>query len=515
LVEPEAKLFIIMVRKGTDGSMICTAYDPKSSSDYLVKFVFGKRDEDRHDLPIKWGEPGSAIEEGAIEKAQRQLEVCVREGKLELDYGITPRVLCKIYNKIGGGDEYLGQAEVSISGVLSNCGQENTEWVTLIKDDKPAGTVNLSMSFKRQVDIMMENQAKEARKLKAKQLKDSKETHKMVAAATGVSISSVSGGGGGGKELAVVKNVLEKQIVKFNEVKSEAVETAKQLNESKEQEKNLNLMVEKMKRAEKDLETRLQEAQIKASESYAALVEEKKKIGNNEEVAGEVESLKKTLESESLKMSSLGEELVKTKQLYEVASKELKGRSTSIVGKVVTGEMLTGGVILSAIKAELVERNGVDPTKGLYKILNNSVDDVDNVKAEELKDVLEMLGLLKLPVFDQGGHDGEAIWKVFAKVFNEVIENENVIEVVKLFTDGEVVEKAAATTAVATPSPSKPPPPPPSPTKTETKTTTKTKTEKEETPLPSHWEERIRASDGKRYYVDHNTRKTQWKRPTV
>jgi len=274
-------------------------------------------------------------------------------------------------------------------------------------------------------------------------------------------------------------------------------------------------MVEKMKRAEKDLETRLQEAQIKASESYAALVEEKKKIGNNEEVAGEVESLKKTLESESLKMSSLGEELVKTKQLYEVASKELKGRSTSIVGKVVTGEMLTGGVILSAIKAELVERNGVDPTKGLYKILNNSVDDVDNVKAEELKDVLEMLGLLKLPVFDQGGHDGEAIWKVFAKVFNEVIENENVIEVVKLFTDGEVVEKAAATTAVATPSPSKPPPPPPSPTKTETKTTTKTKTEKEETPLPSHWEERIRASDGKRYYVDHNTRKTQWKRPTV
>jgi len=60
-------------------------------------------------------------------------------------------VLCKIYNKIGGGggDEYLGQAEVSISGVLSNCGQASHEWVNVVAGKGVAGTVSVQMQFKR------------------------------------------------------------------------------------------------------------------------------------------------------------------------------------------------------------------------------------------------------------------------------------------------------------------------------------------------------------------------------
>ena len=64
----------------------------------------------------------------------------------------------------GKGDEFLGTCEVSISGVLSNCGQMQQEWAVLVRGGKVAGHVLLSMQFKRQLDIDMEAAAKAARR---------------------------------------------------------------------------------------------------------------------------------------------------------------------------------------------------------------------------------------------------------------------------------------------------------------------------------------------------------------
>ena len=160
LVEPEKKLFVLMVRKGDDGSMYATAYDPKSACDYMCE-----------GLPVEW-EKGGAFEELGAEKAQAQLEEATRDNKLSLGFGITPRALCKVYNKLGGGgggDEFLGTCEVSISGVLSNCGQQHQEWAALIREGKLAGHVLLSMQFKRQVDIDMDLEMKKARKARIQQ----------------------------------------------------------------------------------------------------------------------------------------------------------------------------------------------------------------------------------------------------------------------------------------------------------------------------------------------------------
>ena len=154
LIEPKTKLFVIMVRKGEDDSMIVTAYDPKSASDYQCDGA-----------PMEWSEKG-ACKRVKVEDAQSLLEKYATAGKIKLGLGITPRVLCKVYNKMPGGkgDEFLGTCEVSISGVLSNCGQIQQEWAVLVRDGKVAGHVLLSMQFKRQVDIDMEARSKAARR---------------------------------------------------------------------------------------------------------------------------------------------------------------------------------------------------------------------------------------------------------------------------------------------------------------------------------------------------------------
>jgi len=152
-IEPQAKLFVLMVRKGEDGSMIITAYDPKSASDWQCKGA-----------PDEWCEDGAA-DRINLDDAQSTLEEYTTSGKITLGVGITPRVLCKVYNKMPGkGDEFLGTCEVSISGVLSNCGQMQQEWAVLVRGGKVAGHVLLSMQFKRQLDIDMEAAAKAARR---------------------------------------------------------------------------------------------------------------------------------------------------------------------------------------------------------------------------------------------------------------------------------------------------------------------------------------------------------------
>ena len=104
-VEPEVKLFVIMVRKGVDESYIVTAYDPKSASDYQCTGA-----------PREWKVEG-ACKNISVEKAGEQLEKYVEDGKIQLGECITPRVMCRVYNKLAGkGDEFLGTCEISISG---------------------------------------------------------------------------------------------------------------------------------------------------------------------------------------------------------------------------------------------------------------------------------------------------------------------------------------------------------------------------------------------------------------
>jgi len=536
LVEPQAKLFIIMVRKGSDGSLICTAYDPKSSSDFLVDFVFGASDEGRGDLPLKWNVAG-AVDAIDVEVAQKQLEVGVKEGKLKLGYCITPRILCKIYNKVGAGDEFLGQAELSISGVLSNCGQAQSEWITLIRDNKLAGTVLINMRFKRQIDIMMEQKSKEAKRIKAKEIKSAKEMQKSIgiglSTSSLLSLSSSTTPGGDGKDLAAVKNVLEKNVKQLAQAMKEGAEKEKLLEEARKEARNLTLAVNKCKNEERLLEERLEEAQKKASESYALLVEEKMKDGRDRGQdsvigsGGEVEGLKITLKEEIAKRSILTEELGETKRLYELATKELQMNSSKggDVEEVVTsGKLtLTGSSVLTAIKSDLLDRCPDDPTKGIANMLRVMAGKEGRVEIGILREVMGLLGLLKLPVSLVGGQSVEDVWEIFSETFRDSIDSKSVEEVVELFRqewkaepkleskqepDSVTSETVGGERGDRITSPRRPPPPPVSNGKQEPP-------EPPEPPLPEGWEMRTRAKDGKVYYVNHNTRKTQWKRPKV
>ena len=120
------------------------------------------------------------------------------------------------------GDEFLGTCEVSISGVLSNCGQLQEEWAVLVKDGAPAGHVLLSMQFKRQVDIdlekiaQVERRARNAKLREEKKLKDAlkKEIGKMQASGQATPAGSTN-------EMAAVKKSMQSLLTANEGLKSE------------------------------------------------------------------------------------------------------------------------------------------------------------------------------------------------------------------------------------------------------------------------------------------------------
>ena len=562
LIEPEAKLFVLMVRKGEDGSLICTAYDPLLASDY---FVTG--------TPAEWAEPGFVSEPGfSLENAQVQLEACVVRGVLGLGFCITPRVLCKVYNQMGGkGDEFLGTCEVSVSSVLSNCGQVQQEWATLVKDKKNAGQLLLSMQFRRDVDILMEAAAKANRKAVAEKAAAERKLEAVVTAELGraaASGRSTPGRGGGlDGELGVVKKTLESSLAKISSLTKEVEAKNELLAKTTLRQEEADEASKKAVASAKALERMLVEVQNKEGEANGArvegLVEERLKIeraraereevvrvkGFEEEAAKEGLAARVAREEVARLQALLADMAPRTEIAAEVgefdktATLMFDGSSSSSSSSKTSsssseeGWSWTPKAVVDAVSEALRKRCPANPCRGLKKLLQAVVVEEDDgwVEREHVLDIFSDLGLLSLEGCFGGRNEAEVMDMVVACLaeLGGILEDTakergrgvNMTKINSRLLLGLLLGERATTTTskevskevrfvqdVGGVEKENKGVPEGSTNNSASSSASSVNNTVDELPLPPGWERRVR-DDGKVYFVDHANRKTQWTHP--
>ncbi|GMI54341.1 hypothetical protein TeGR_g8450 [Tetraparma gracilis] len=556
LIEPESKLFVLMVRRCDDGSMYATAYDPKSACDYMCE-----------GLPEAWAEEGACDTVG-IEEAQKQLEECTEGGRLSLGFGITPRALCKIYNKMaGGGDEFLGTCEVSISGVLSNCGQGVSEWAALVREGKVSGHVLLNMKFQRNVDLALDEEMRQARKDRSLKERADQELKKKLKGLTDKLVASgtatpSSGGGDGmmssGVEVESMKKMYEENaaiVDELREASREKEEMLARLEKEKEEaegrrkmaEDEKERMQERVRVAEVLAEQRLKEVEKGGRGAIEAEigVRFEGKVKEAQERAERMEAQKRAAEMEVERLR--GELAEKEKggeegreegggEGGEGGEEEARGRGVSWndTQETVVEEFAAAPppppppAGLQGIVQVLKDRCEKAPAKVIKMLLVPFVGGVGEVEAGKVGEVLEDLGLVK----------GEKEWEIVRMEIEDKIgvvgggagagtgEESFMLKDLLGLLGGKRVrtrsvspeqrqqggaggegegegegEGAGAGAGVGA-------------GEGEGAGEERKAVDGDDLPLPPGWEKRVRA-DGKSYFVDHNTRKTQWRHPAA
>jgi hypothetical protein len=528
---------------------------------------------------------------------------------LVLGSSITPRVIVKVYNKMNGGsgDEYLGSCVTSISAVLSNCGQELSEWSTLKKDNGlGCGSVLLKMQFKRTVDLLLEEQSKVRRKEIAIKAKAESEAKKAVRNAIGKESSRGSSSnsgtntplgaqqvGGASKEFAAYKNLAEKRYLTLESNKSEisdlnsqltklmkerdeamasdrmnqaefkaaiakvaaaefkVVEMSTKMNpaalqsiaDGKAREKALHeieasasrveeLQSEnvKLRREMKKLEVVHDEERMQAAAKTAEVARttstQKKKVseggGKKDDLKdGEIAKLRTSLDVTIAELSrvkeehkggrkgesSLKHELEETKKLYDSLRKETAKEEDAVLTIAVDG-------IMKDICNTFMERSSGSSSSYLRgaRIMFGSANEM---KKDEFCETLIDLGVFDSKLLRKVSRDrimrflcsdDEAVswWKttsesavVLIKVFLERLEN--------------MMGGGGSSSATATATQRKRE----APLEKKYADADFDGTNNLMPPLPPGWEERMRVSDGKIYFVDRVRKKTQWERPGV
>jgi len=386
----------------------------------------------------------------------------------------------------------------------------------------------------------MEEKAREARREKALKSGKEREVRKLIEA-SGVVVED-----DGRVDSDKARKALEGKIVQLNTMKQEMIEEKKKSETLENERRKLEGKVTKLGLGAEGMERRLKEAQRKATESEAKLRSNSNKDNNDK---NSVQELEKTLQEERNGRSKLLADMERTQKLYDIASKELSLKSKP-VSQVVSGSLLNGEMVLEAIKVTLVERSGKEnAARGLGNLLRAGMG---------LEEVLGDLGLLSLTIFRGGGWDEKKVWGVFWHEFSDLIDGKRVEEVAELFGCGgggggrgggrgglpppvppEVQVQQLVKKSNSPVSPRRAPPMAPTaqagPEKEKVQEQVQEQEQEQvqeqeqemkqgnvikeveeevvEEVLPEDWEKRTRSSDGKIYFVNHKTRKTQWKKP--
>lgn len=147
------KYIVVMVRVAKDKSLFMTAYDPRTSTEYIlfggpVDWIRPNIAEASPELLSKLLSKSSDIsiksDLSRLDIFQKQLENAIEEHndpksplhkKFRLGFAITPRLMISVYNQKNESDvELLGYSQVSISSVLSGAGNRITLWARLMHE---------------------------------------------------------------------------------------------------------------------------------------------------------------------------------------------------------------------------------------------------------------------------------------------------------------------------------------------------------------------------------------------
>ena len=163
------------------------------------------------------------------------------------------------------------------------------------------------------------------------------------------------------------------------------------------------------------------------------------------------------------------------------------------------------------LSEELRTRCSENPTRGLRRSLLLEATSNAGVTKNSVMEIFQDLGLFKIDGI--GSINGKRVVQmIFESLIDEDSDSDDVVKidalVMKLGGSNFIQQQqqqAKVTFAIKDDNENQLPVPP-------TRSDKKSSSEKKETPLPDRWEQRTHA-DGRTYYVDHNTKKTQWKGP--
>ena len=182
-VEHDKKYMIVMVREAKDQSLFMTAYDPRSSTEYML---FGG--------PPQWSLPGISTDDvyfkvfppedekpvSRDDAIQHQLDETIEmhtnikindpHKKLRLGFAITPRLVISVYNRsLTSNEELLGSCQISISSVLSGSGAHSRQWSTLMSEAynkagipffTESGLLSVDLGYTKKAELEALKQAK-------------------------------------------------------------------------------------------------------------------------------------------------------------------------------------------------------------------------------------------------------------------------------------------------------------------------------------------------------------------
>ena len=403
----------------------------------------------------------------------------------------------------GKGDEFLGTCEVSISGVLSNCGQVQQEWGALVKDGRASGRVLLSMQFKRQVDIDMEAASKAARRERNARMLQERKLKATLKAELGK--MAASGGGSPGSAGGSLRGELEIAKKSLGKVMGEKDVLAEEVEQRREEVMRLEQGVEEAENKRKRLESelkgvaeRLSQAEAKAAEraiqggtglqrgKIEAEVETKWK-GEVEVLRGEVEALKGELEGAKKLAATV---VVPQEGEAAAALEEAKVTPPPPPPPAAAKEATAFGSVeeaRSAIVAGLTKRNPKEPRRLASRLLGGLVDGDGNVDLDDVFECFVNLGLLDLMGFE-GIDSYEEKFDFVLTGVERVGEGHRLHDTVANF--GSIMEILGEEKKGKK--------------EVEMVRRVEEEGEGEEDALPEGWEMKIRPKDGKIYYVNHN-----------
>lgn len=162
-IENVRKYIIVMVRVAPDKSLFMTAYDPRSSTDYVLfgaPKLWCEKDVTIMDVAklkkLSDMEQDSSIK-SSLDIFQKQLDSLISahaasigstKSIFKLGPAITPRLLVSVYNLKSESDvELLGYSQVSISSVLSGTGNKVTHWAKLMHETVSTVAGNNQITF--------------------------------------------------------------------------------------------------------------------------------------------------------------------------------------------------------------------------------------------------------------------------------------------------------------------------------------------------------------------------------
>ena len=325
-VEHEKKYMIIMVRESKDQSLFMTAYDPRSSTEYML---FGG--------PPSWAIPGISTEDvynkvyppskdnvmSKQDAIQNQLDETIEmhtnnrindpHKKLRLGFAITPRLVISVYNRsLSKKEELLGSCQISISPVLSGSGANCLVRSKLMheaynKAGAPifteAGRLTVDLGYTKKAELEALEQAKKDYVERCRQKQEKKRRNSSASNASGaepqkpvffdnsiqskkaMSVTSREGSNHDNDELVQLQNLNAKLINDIRAMKEQSEgngsnktpELERLENELKEKEKKL-----KEKEALLDLESKLSAGELEALKDVKELNEKLRK--ENEEL---------------------------------------------------------------------------------------------------------------------------------------------------------------------------------------------------------------------------------------